>query len=278
MLDNIRNLLYSDETPKASKADGTNPPRVFDNFRSRASNVIPSFNFSVAGLRDRAFKSPARKDIDIDRTTIDEESARPSRSAETSLPALNRLRSRSTPAESPYQSRRRRAILLRDSTLSDLRARANAFDLSRLPSFHFSLPFSDSNPPPPRNRGNTVDNIISIQTDTDNASITSLEFESLATKAKAQNNRLRGLIEGLPRLGIPGMNPVEQPFAGLSELTKDLNIVVLGGYRGSILRSAEDNRMLWIPVKVGLGIRKVGSVFWLRLCTNIRIGRLGTCT
>jgi hypothetical protein len=42
----------------------------------------------------------------------------------------------------------------------------------------------------------------------------------------------------------------------LQELEGDL--VVLGGYRGSILRSAEaPNRQLWVPIKVGLNLRKV---------------------
>ncbi|KAF2624997.1 hypothetical protein BU25DRAFT_130359 [Macroventuria anomochaeta] len=42
----------------------------------------------------------------------------------------------------------------------------------------------------------------------------------------------------------------------LEELEGDL--VILGGYRGSILRSAEPpNRQLWVPIKVGLNLRKV---------------------
>ena len=42
----------------------------------------------------------------------------------------------------------------------------------------------------------------------------------------------------------------------LSQLTGD--VVVLGGYRGSILRSAKPpHRQLWVPVKVGLNMRKV---------------------
>ncbi|KAF2744686.1 hypothetical protein M011DRAFT_164317 [Sporormia fimetaria CBS 119925] len=42
----------------------------------------------------------------------------------------------------------------------------------------------------------------------------------------------------------------------LQELTGD--VVVLGGYRGSILRSAEPpHRQLWVPIKVGLNLRKV---------------------
>ncbi|KAF1844116.1 uncharacterized protein K460DRAFT_157864 [Cucurbitaria berberidis CBS 394.84] len=36
------------------------------------------------------------------------------------------------------------------------------------------------------------------------------------------------------------------------------DVVVLGGYRGSVLRSAEHpNRQLWVPIKVGLNLRKV---------------------
>lgn len=42
----------------------------------------------------------------------------------------------------------------------------------------------------------------------------------------------------------------------LEELTGDL--VIMGGYRGSILRSSKPpHRQLWVPVKVGLNIRKV---------------------
>lgn len=42
----------------------------------------------------------------------------------------------------------------------------------------------------------------------------------------------------------------------LSQLDGD--IVILGGYRGSILRSAKPpHRQLWVPIKVGLNIRKV---------------------
>lgn len=258
MLDNIRNRLQSDEATKVSKADGVNSVRVFDNLRRRATNVIPSFQISVASVRERAFGSTTRKEDDASGTTLEGNVSSMQRSgtANEDPLTLNRRRSTSTPPELPNQSLRRRAMFLKDSTLSEIWSRANAFDLSRLPSFHFALPFSDSNPLP-QTRDDAIDNMNDIQRESDNLSITSLEFESLAINMKAENNRLRGLIDGLPRLGIPGIGAPEPAFAGLSELTKDLNIVILGGYRGSILRSAEDNRMLWIPVKVGLGIRKV---------------------
>jgi hypothetical protein len=44
--------------------------------------------------------------------------------------------------------------------------------------------------------------------------------------------------------------------SALQELEGDL--VILGGYRGSVLRSAEPpHRQLWVPIKVGLNLRKV---------------------
>ncbi|KAJ3574259.1 hypothetical protein NPX13_g4424 [Xylaria arbuscula] len=41
----------------------------------------------------------------------------------------------------------------------------------------------------------------------------------------------------------------------LESLTGD--VVVMGGYRGSILRSTRTKRQVWVPVKLGLNIRKV---------------------
>ncbi|CAK7215951.1 hypothetical protein SCUCBS95973_002640 [Sporothrix curviconia] len=50
--------------------------------------------------------------------------------------------------------------------------------------------------------------------------------------------------------------PASPLDVALESLTGD--IVIMGGYRGSILRSAEPpHRQLWVPVKVGLNIRKV---------------------
>lgn len=41
----------------------------------------------------------------------------------------------------------------------------------------------------------------------------------------------------------------------MESLTGD--VVIMGGYRGSILRSTKTHRQVWVPVKVGLNIRKV---------------------
>jgi hypothetical protein len=51
-----------------------------------------------------------------------------------------------------------------------------------------------------------------------------------------------------------------EPFPFFSQALQELegDLVILGGYRGSILRSAEPpNRQLWVPIKVGLNLRKV---------------------
>lgn len=54
-----------------------------------------------------------------------------------------------------------------------------------------------------------------------------------------------------------GPRPSQDPLdAVLETLTGD--VVIMGGYRGSILRSAKPpRRRLWVPVKVQLGVRKV---------------------
>ena len=65
----------------------------------------------------------------------------------------------------------------------------------------------------------------------------------------------------LPSEPVPGAsssNGSSYPFfnQALEELTGD--VVILGGYRGSVLRSAEPpHRQLWVPLKVGLNLRKV---------------------
>lgn len=61
--------------------------------------------------------------------------------------------------------------------------------------------------------------------------------------------------------GNAGMTPAaaaQHPYftKAVQDLTGD--VVILGGYRGSILRSAEPpHRQLWVPIKVGLNLRKV---------------------
>lgn len=58
--------------------------------------------------------------------------------------------------------------------------------------------------------------------------------------------------------GMTPGNAAQHPHftKAVQDLTGD--VVILGGYRGSILRSAEPpHRQLWVPIKVGLNLRKV---------------------
>ncbi|KAI9924079.1 hypothetical protein ASPWEDRAFT_109410 [Aspergillus wentii DTO 134E9] len=58
----------------------------------------------------------------------------------------------------------------------------------------------------------------------------------------------------IPRSNSNTLHPILTE--AMSEMTGD--VVVMGGYRGSILRSAKPpQRQLWVPMKVGLNIRKV---------------------
>ncbi|TID17889.1 hypothetical protein E6O75_ATG10534 [Venturia nashicola] len=61
-----------------------------------------------------------------------------------------------------------------------------------------------------------------------------------------------------PSTGMTIANEAAHPY--LAQALEDLegDIVILGGYRGSILREAQKpHRRLWVPIKVGLNIRKV---------------------
>ncbi|KAK9417113.1 putative AB hydrolase-1 domain-containing protein [Seiridium unicorne] len=57
----------------------------------------------------------------------------------------------------------------------------------------------------------------------------------------------------------PGAPQKDGQFSELNQALEMLtgDIVIMGGYRGSILRSTRTNRQVWVPVKVGLNIRKV---------------------
>jgi pimeloyl-ACP methyl ester carboxylesterase len=58
----------------------------------------------------------------------------------------------------------------------------------------------------------------------------------------------------------PPRNNPQSTHPILEEAMRDLtgDVVILGGYRGSILRSAKPpHRQLWVPMKVGLNLRKV---------------------
>jgi pimeloyl-ACP methyl ester carboxylesterase len=55
---------------------------------------------------------------------------------------------------------------------------------------------------------------------------------------------------------IPVIGPRHPRAAEFFNDVKGYNVVILGGYRGSVLRDAKTHQMLWIPLKVGTGFRR----------------------
>ncbi|KAI0468287.1 hypothetical protein F4859DRAFT_491079 [Xylaria cf. heliscus] len=76
---------------------------------------------------------------------------------------------------------------------------------------------------------------------------TLLSFE---TSEASQNDQLRSMT-----ISETKDSNISELDRALESLTGD--VVVMGGYRGSILRSTRTRRQVWVPVKLGLNIRKV---------------------
>ncbi|MCJ1465920.1 hypothetical protein MMC07_004539 [Pseudocyphellaria aurata] len=86
----------------------------------------------------------------------------------------------------------------------------------------------------------------------DNATIHQHEHAS-GSNSQATNDGWPNVSNVASKVSKPILSQLDQ---ALDQLTGDL--VIMGGYRGSVLRSAKPpNRQLWVPVKVGLNIRKV---------------------
>ncbi|PWN21204.1 hypothetical protein BCV69DRAFT_312455 [Microstroma glucosiphilum] len=71
-------------------------------------------------------------------------------------------------------------------------------------------------------------------------------FGSSSTPAHTQND-----LDVIPVIG-PRHHRASEFFNDV----KGYNVVILGGYRGSVLRDAKTHQMLWIPLKVGTGFRR----------------------
>ncbi|KAK9463423.1 uncharacterized protein V1516DRAFT_667722 [Lipomyces oligophaga] len=67
------------------------------------------------------------------------------------------------------------------------------------------------------------------------------------------NARLRAVKETLmTSISMDSLFSAKDDFPDL-----DGDVLIMGGYRGSILRDAHTGRRVWIPIKVGLNIRKI---------------------
>lgn len=78
--------------------------------------------------------------------------------------------------------------------------------------------------------------------------------ESLHMHGSPPNGRLRALADSFPLPSMPKLHRPDDPFDCLS----GQDVVLLGGYRGSILRDARTRKRLWVPlVRAGFNFRKV---------------------
>jgi hypothetical protein len=123
--------------------------------------------------------------------------------------------------------------------------------MPKVPGFGFNMNFLNSNNVPTRWKSNTDEN-----SDILPGTITKKKppgTPTSVTTPKITSMKAEPTIE--PAKSSPeGSNTIHLDQA-MESLTGD--IVIMGGYRGSILRSTKTNRQVWVPVKVGLNIRKV---------------------
>ena len=109
------------------------------------------------------------------------------------------------------------------------------------------------------------------------SSFANLRTDFMRERGNSMSNMMRGATtSGIAQDEIPVDPFTRQPYQSAKAVANDTKIepshpnfhkalsqlegdvVVLGGYRGSILRSAKaPHRQLWVPIKVGLNIRKV---------------------
>ncbi|CAJ2506846.1 Uu.00g080320.m01.CDS01 [Anthostomella pinea] len=89
------------------------------------------------------------------------------------------------------------------------------------------------------------------------------QFPNIIPAPLKKNSMLGSETSDSHPMGVTRPAPISESRDELmSELDRALealtgDVVVMGGYRGSVLRSTKNNRQVWVPVKVGLNIRKV---------------------
>ena len=150
-----------------------------------------------------------------------------------------------------------RAKAIRDSLqdrssfrMPNMPAMPSLSSLPSLPNFNFNMSFlnNENNAARARTDSSTPSNMIP-----DN----SVPFKRPASLSNPVGGRGRASSppKAVPETVKTSEGPTKFLDNALETLTGD--IVIMGGYRGSILRSTKTNRQVWAPVKIGLNIRKV---------------------
>ncbi|KAL8918221.1 MAG: hypothetical protein Q9208_007497 [Pyrenodesmia sp. 3 TL-2023] len=108
-----------------------------------------------------------------------------------------------------------------------------------------------------RARSDTIRPSWPLEPGRDGSSLSSGALVKRQGKVPQETSRLKdSTMESTKSTRPPREPDYPQLDLALDSLTGD--VVLLGGYRGSILRSAKPpHRQLWVPIKVGLNIRKV---------------------
>lgn len=126
--------------------------------------------------------------------------------------------------------------------------------MPRVPNFNFSMNFLNTSDVSGRMRSNTDPHAGILPGSTTK--------KPTAVPNPAVTPGMVGAAVSRPEAAVSNVGPVAHGAdkdlleRAMETLTGD--IVIMGGYRGSVLRSAKPpHRQLWVPVKVGLNIRKV---------------------
>ncbi|KAH8595569.1 hypothetical protein B0O99DRAFT_511543 [Bisporella sp. PMI_857] len=126
----------------------------------------------------------------------------------------------------------------------------NMPSLPSLPNFNFNMNFlnNESTAIKPKSEVGTVDKLTST---------TRKRTVSLSNPVVAPSIIGAALLS--PKTASDNTIPPESPAKFLDRAIEDLtgDVVIMGGYRGSVLRSKKTGRQVWAPVKIGLNIRKV---------------------
>lgn len=88
--------------------------------------------------------------------------------------------------------------------------------------------------------------------------VSSMQETDVYNSIKQQDNsRLRAIRQTLtPNITIDRFNPLS-PAKPDSFPAVEGEVVIMGGYRGSILRDRASGRRVWIPIKAGFNLRKI---------------------
>ena len=123
----------------------------------------------------------------------------------------------------------------------------NLPSMPRVPNFSFNMNFLNGNNVPVRWKPETDEEPDILPGNITREKINATPNPAVGSgMVGAATESARPITEG------PNTNVLDRAMENLVG-----DIVIMGGYRGSILRSTKNNRQVWVPVKVGLNIRKV---------------------